>query len=391
MRKVGIGLGLAGWFFWLVLLNGSLPAAEPAVQMNQSLVILREAMELSRDRGLHPPDEARATARAVRAYLSTLEDPYSTYLSREELQALENMDRPDYAGVGLEVIQAARKGIFCVPFDAGPAHIAGIQSGDRLLAVNGESVAEASLEMLPPLVRGQAGTTVVLTVAGPDGREREAKVIRAQVSRPVVESNFDGDMSKIRIYRFTRETPDLVAQGLQLDPDRGKVIIDLRGNIGGELEAAVSTAALFLPPGRLVASVVGRPGSARPPARHLVSLEGGKYSSRKIVIWQDQMTASASELFIAALTHHGVAVTIGRRTFGKGLVQGQFPASGGGLYIITTGELLTPDGISFNNQGLPPRLLIRNSARDGDYFIRTAEAFTVYSEIMADRKNPFDI
>jgi carboxyl-terminal processing protease len=88
------------------------------------------------------------------------------------------------------------------------------------------------------------------------------------------------------------------------------------------------------------------------------------------------MTASASELLIAALIDHGAAVTVGRRSFGKGLVQERFPAPGGGLYIITTGELLPPGGQSFNQRGLEPRLLIRtDSDNDSGYYTRTTEAF----------------
>jgi carboxyl-terminal processing protease len=97
------------------------------------------------------------------------------------------------------------------------------------------------------------------------------------------------------------------------------------------------------------------------------------------------MTASASEVFIAALTHHGAAVTVGRPTFGKGLVQETFPASDGGIFIITTGELLAPDNKSFNNKGLPPRLPLRDSGRDQDYYDRTKEAFTVIAKIMTGR------
>ncbi len=343
--------------------------AEPGPQAGESQAVLQEAVELCRARALYPPEEAPASD--VRGFLRSLKDGYSTYLSREERQELEELDRPDYVGVGMDVIQAPGKGIFVVPFDNGPAHRAGILTGDRLLAVGGQSVAGLSPTTLPPLVRGRAGTTVELTVAGPDGRKRKAKVVRAQVKRQGVEANFDGETTKIRIYRFDQETAGQLAQGLILDQNRGQVIIDLRGNIGGELMAAVEAASLFLPPGALVVSVAGRADGG--PLRHYRAGPGGlKQIDRRIIIWQDQMTASASEVFIAALTHHGAATTLGRRTFGKGLVQETFPAPGGGLFIITTGELLAPDGLSFNKTGLPPRLPIRS---DAEYYPRTAEAF----------------
>jgi len=368
----------------------SFPAwAETAVPNSEDPSILREAAELVRTRALYPPpDEALAAARDVRDYLSALGDPYSTYLSREERRVLEDLDQPNYAGVGMEVIRAPGKGILCVPFDAGPAHQAGIRSGDRLLAVDNKNIAAASLELLPSLVRGPVGKPVVLTVAGADGHKREVKVFRDQVNRRVVESGFEDDILKIRIYRFEKETPNLVAEGVRSAPDQGKalkVLIDLRGNIGGELKAALDTAALFLPPGSLLASVTGRPGVDGLPKRHQVGPAGGNYAGRRIVIWQDQMTASASEVFIAALTHHGAAITVGRPTFGKGLVQETFPAPDGGLFIITTGELFAPDNKSFNNKGLPPRLPLRDSGRDKDYYARTKEAFAVIAKIMTER------
>ena len=389
MRGLGIGLILLS----LVYLGLAYPvsaetpgpvfipaSAKPQETAGISLPlnVLREATKLVK---------AQSPAQAVRDYLRTT-DPYSTYISREERRVLDDLDRPDYAGVGMEVIQASSKDLLCVPFDDGPAHKAGVRFGDRLLAVDGERVGGLSLELLSPLVRGPAGKAVVLTVAGADGRERTAKVVRAQIHRQAVESKFDGGVLRIRIYRFENETPDLAAKGLRLGEDYRKVIIDLRGNVGGELKAAVETAALFLPPDSLVASVV-RLGGEGQPFWHRVSPTGERYAGRRqIIIWQDQMTASASEVFIAALTHYGFAVTIGAPTFGKGMVQGTFPAPDGGIFIITTGELLTPDGTSFNNRGLPPRIHLRDSYREKDYFARTKEAFAAFSELATGRMNP---
>jgi carboxyl-terminal processing protease len=334
---------------------------------------MRQAERLCREHALYPPDASTPLTLDARAYLQALPDGYSTYLSRDELDRLAEFDQPDYAGVGMEVVRAAGRGNFCVPYDNGPARLAGLLPGDRLLTVDGRNVADAAPESLPVLVRGKAGTAVTLTVAGPDGRERNLTVTRAAVSRPVVESRLEGGVLKIRIYRFTHEVPELVNESLAQNPDAAKVVIDLRSNIGGEFWAAVGAAALFLPEEATVASIIGRDGAER-------LVEAGfspKHFGRRVVIWQDHLSASASEIFIAALTHNGAAVSIGRRTFGKGLMQEQFPALDGGLFIITTSELRPPDGLPFHGQGLAPYYSLRsNTSSDADYEARTKDVFS---------------
>lgn len=350
------------------------PAADKPA-LSASLNLLAEARRLCQSRALHPPGEDLKMIRDVRGYLRAV-DPYSTYISPAELQVLAELDKPDYPGVGMEVIAGTKGGIFCIPYSAGPAHTAGIQPGDRLMAVDGKSVANESPDILPVMVRGPAGSQVTLKVLGYDGRERETTITRAEVHRPIVEVTADEHVLKIRIYRFEDETPELVRRGLASAMKHKKVIIDLRGNIGGELKAAVDTASFFLPANTLIATVYGRPDSGAKPVYHPSVKGGQKFLDRKIIIWQDQMTASASELFIMALIDKGKAVNVGRRTFGKGRVQEVFSASDGGVFIITTGEIIPPDGRSFDGQGIEPRLLIRDSDDESDFMRRTEEAFS---------------
>lgn len=345
------------------------PLQTNADETAMDVSILMEAKTLAEERALRPPDPGLDSIQDVRAYLKAL-DPYSTYISPDERHFLEDMDKPDYSGIGMEVIAGTDGGILCVPFESAPAFTAGVRSGDRLVAVDGKSVTLEAIEILPTLVRGQAGTPVTLMILGPDGAVREVTIKRAALHRSAVEASLIGDTLKIKIYRFEAETPELLRQALN-SAGNNKIIIDLRGNIGGELKPAVESVGLLLPPDTLIAKVLGRPGSGTPPVYHR-NTGGEKFLNRQIVIWQDHMTASASELFIAALTDNGRAINIGRQSFGKGLVQEVFPVSNGGFFIITTGEIIPPSGHSFNSRGIPPYSLIAND--DENEFLRQTES-----------------
>ncbi|MDR0882731.1 MAG: hypothetical protein LBP55_09370 [Candidatus Adiutrix sp.] len=325
-------------------------------------------------------EDEKAIAQAIRAYFQAL-DSYSTYLSPQERRELSDNDRPNYSGVGMDILAGPNGEIFCVPYDDSPAHRAGILSGDRLLAVDGQNVRDRAPVALSALLRGPAGSRVDLTVAGATGPSRTVSLTRANLNRQAVETTFDGLVLKIRIYRFEAETAAEVKSGLQSEPNLQRVVIDLRGNTGGDLKAALDTADLFLTAGSAIVTVTGRSYSGLEPVAHRATAKPPKFTASQVVIWQDQLTASAAEVFIAALRAHHQAVSIGSRTFGKGVAQTLTPATGGGLFLLTTGELMPADGRSFNHQGLAPDLLLRQPTQEGDYFNRTEEAFANYTHL----------
>jgi carboxyl-terminal processing protease len=360
------------------------PAGSTSAAGDPSEAFLEARNQALRESRNYTGDEP-ALAQAIRAYFQTL-DPYSTYLSPSERRFLAANDRPNYSGVGMDILAGPKGEIFCVPYDDSPAHQAGILSGDRLLAVDGQNVRDKAPVSLPALLRGAAGSRVNLTVAGTTGRPRTVTLTRANLNRQAVESVFDGLVLKIRIYRFEAETAEEVKRGLLSQPDHQRVVIDLRGNTGGDLKAAVDTADLFLPAGSLILTVTGRPYSGIKPVEHRATGQSPKFIDSQVVIWQDRLTASASEVFIAALKTRRRAASIGSQTFGKGVSQTLTPASGGGLFILTTGELTPPDGQLFNRKGLAPDLLLRRADHEGDYYNRTEEAFSVFNQLIRTKK-----
>lgn len=333
---------------------------------------LKAAVSLVRKEALSPPDEKKAMANAIRGYLATI-DPYSTYITGEEYASLHNAPT-QYGGVGMDLIQGVGGLLYCLPYSSGPAAKGGIAPGDVLFSIDGIPVSHYPFLVLESRIRGEAGSFVVLGIAS-SGTKREVRLQRASISRASAELIRDGKMPRIRIWRFDGNTLTQLVQCLSGLKAGSPLIIDLRGNVGGDLKAAVACAEMFLPSESLILTLEDNDGK---PQVFRATGEGRKFSGR-LAVWQDSFTASAAEVFCAALQDNGVAQTFGQTSFGKGVAQSIIPAGDKDFFVITTGLLLRPSGKTFHLDGLKPDhyISINRSPAEQNYLRRTYELFGV--------------
>ncbi len=323
------------------------------------LLLYLEAVTRIRDNAVFI-DEAETLRTIIRgtlqAYLAGRDDS-SQYLSREDFHRFRESLNDGYIGIGMEISRERGGEVLSFPFPGGAAEKAGIRAGDRLVAVDGKSVEGWSLTEIASRARGDAGSIVELTVRAGNGPERRVRLRRERGLAESLSVSTVEDLEVIRLAYFAHDMQAKVSAQLAGWTDGTPLNLDLRGNGGGDLYAALDTAALFLNQGHTLARVRGRKGeqpfSAKAPRR---------YRFGRIYLWQDGQTASAAEAFIAALTDNGVATSVGARSRGKGTRQEILELSDGSALILTTGFLITPDGQEYHGVGLTPNLTVKSSA-----------------------------
>jgi carboxyl-terminal processing protease len=306
---------------------------------------------------------------SIRLYLAR-HDPHSDYLTREEYAGFRRMRGADYVGVGMEIQRSADGDIVCFPYAGGPAERAGIRRGDRLRSIDSTPVLGKSLPAVAALVKGRQGTELQLTVLRDGGSEVHVRVTLDEARAESVTVQAVEGLRVARVAAFAGDTRGKLERELREWPRREPVVLDLRGNGGGEFLASIDAAMLFLEEGAPIASVRTSQGTEVHESR------GGALLAlrRPVFLWQDEGTASAAEVFIGALVGNGKAVSIGRRTRGKGTCQEIIEMSDGSALILTTGALRTPDGREFDGIGLgPTHELTGEDARTSRYVTRVRE------------------
>lgn len=263
---------------------------------------------------------------AAKGFTSALDD-HSTYMSPEEFgRLLEGLD-PTYGGVGAYVsLDADNGGRFTVsrPIWGGPLYRAGLRAGDMIVAIDGEPTLGKTIDECVRRLKGPAGTKVVVSVLRPGWAEKQDFTLtRANITIPSTAYDLlPGDLGYLAVLSFGEDTPREVRRILD-EFARAKVkgvIVDLRGNSGGLLRAAVDIASEFLPAGARVVSEKGREG-VWPEKVHPATGAGADLPAWPLVVLTNGSTASASEILSGALRHHGRARLVGTQTFGKGSVQ----------------------------------------------------------------------
>lgn len=288
--------------------------------------------------------------KSLREYLRK-EDPFADYLTTEEYAAFKLASSDNrYAGVGMDLARDSTGKMTCIPFPDSPAERGGIRYGDTLCAVNGVSVDDRSVFSIGKEIRGPQGTTIKLTVRNQAGRAREVALVREAIRFKSVQPESRDSFTIIQILRFTPQTPEELRQAL-VESSRVNfpVVIDLRGNTGGDMFAAIDCASLFLQPGSRVALLKTRQGE-----QWYTSRQEPTDDHSKVYLWQDKHTASAAELFIAALTENMRAVSIGETTFGKGVAQRLVELTDGSALFLTYAGIFAPNSASFHGKGLKP-------------------------------------
>ncbi|MBI3437188.1 MAG: S41 family peptidase [Proteobacteria bacterium] len=303
-----------------------------------------------------PIDERTAMEGAINGMLASL-DPHSSYMNAQEFADFRTQMDGAYGGLGLEV--TVDDGLVRVvsPIDDTPAAHAGIRAGDYITAINGESIVGLSLNDAVQRMRGQAGTSLVLTIAR-EGEDPHDVTLRREVINVIpVRARMDGDIGIIRISTFNNRTMEGLLSGINTvragahGTLRG-VVLDLRDNPGGALDQAVDVSQAFLDGGEVV-SVRGR---APENIQRYNADRGDMLQNVPIVVLINGGSASASEIVAGALKDHNRALVVGTTSFGKGSVQTVIPLQGGreGALRLTTARYYTPSGRSIQGQGIAP-------------------------------------
>jgi carboxyl-terminal processing protease len=362
----GIVLGFCGALTRGVLADRPAEAARPEAAHVESQAglpwqeasLFAEVYERIKREYVDEVDDHTLMEKAVRGMVAAL-DPHSAYLDSEEFDEIRLSTMGSYPGVGIEVV--ADEGVVKIlrSIDGSPAQRAGLVAGDEIVRIDGNDIG-ADLAGAIAHMRGSSGSLVTLTVQ----RQGTAGLIeyalrRAQVEvHSVAQQTLEPGYGYVRITSFSETTAQDVNQAishLKRDnhgPLRG-LLLDLRNNPGGVLEAGVAVADDFLNSGVIV-TADGRTPEAR---FRMDATAGDLIDGAPLVVLVNGGSASASEIVAGALKDHGRALLVGRRTYGKGSVQTVVPLSHGGAVKLTTSRYFTPSGASIHGKGIVPDVL----------------------------------
>jgi carboxyl-terminal processing protease len=361
----------------------SVPAlADPSgpPQYSEPVQRIADILEKIKANYVEPIDDTKLVTGAVNGVLRNL-DPHSVYLDTEAFRELYSDSRGEYGGLGLEAAMNEGRVRIVSVFEDGPAARAGLQLGDAIVAVNGESVQGQSLEQVIRQVRGERGTRVGLTVA----RSGEDEPISVTLTRELIHgrsvwaSLVEPGYAYVRLSQFQVRTPESMVSGLTrlLEDDEGRVagiVLDLRDNPGGLLSAAVGVSAVFLPPG---APVVFTEGMAKDAKMRLFAQRGdylrhgavdhlktvpAELKTLPMVVLVNGASASAAEIVAGALQDNRRATVLGTHTYGKGSVQVIIPFGDGTGMKLTTAYYHTPSGRLIQGKGVLPDVVVEGQA-----------------------------
>ena len=342
---LGAGLLAAG-----VLVGVQVQDAVSASDEVEQLRKIEEAYEYITRAYVERVDTSQLAEDAIEGMLAGL-DPHSIYISPEDMARVRESFDANFDGVGIfyefvEGRQDVDTLVVLMPIVGGPSEEAGLQPGDRIVEIDGETAIGIDPDDVPTLLKGPRGTTVDIVVQRPGSRGQFPYTItRDRIPLNTVNATYmvDETTGLISLGRFARTSHDEVRTAIRELEGQGmeRLILDLRGNAGGLLEQAYAIADEFLGAGEMIVYTDSRHPSNR---RQYRATAGGIYEDRPVIVLVDENSASASEIVAGALQDHDRAYLIGRRTFGKGLVQQQFPMTDGSVLQMTVSRYYTPSG-----------------------------------------------
>lgn len=311
------------------------------------------------------PDDKELIEAAINGMLTSL-DPHSSFLSADAYSDMQTQTRGSFGGLGIEVSQEEGMVKVVSPIDDTPAAEAGVQSGDFITHVNGESLLGLNLDDAVELMRGPVGSEITITIL----REGESEPFDLTMSRDtikltVVRSRVEGHAVILRVSTFNDETYDTLKAELDkaveeaggIDKVTG-FVLDLRNNPGGLLNQAISVSDAFLDAGEIV-STRGRNADD---SERWNAEEGDLAQGKPMVVLTNGGSASASEIVAGALQDHRRAIVVGEKSFGKGSVQTVMPVTSDSAIRLTTARYYTPSGRSIQSLGIQPDILVAQPA-----------------------------
>src|SRR3989344_4033036 len=306
---------------------------------------------------------------AIAGLTNSLDDPYTVFLPPSENEIFKSDISGNFEGVGMEIAIRYDVLIVVAPLKGSPSEKAGVRSLDKIIKIDNDSSQGVSIEEAVNKIRGPKGTAVKLTIL----RDKEMEPLSILVVRDVIDipplkteivKAKSGNIFVIHLYTFSATSPQLFRDALQEFTDTGgnKLVLDLRGNPGGYLEAAVDMASWFMPEGRVVVREYFGKGK-----NEIVHRSRGYdvfNSNLRMAILVDHGSASASEILAAALNENLDVPLVGVQTFGKGSVQELLDVTDTTSVKVTVARWLTPDGLSISEKGVKPDYVVDLSKED---------------------------
>jgi carboxyl-terminal processing protease len=324
-----------------------------------------QAIDVIHDDYFHTTDNGDLENASVGAIINHIKqryhDRFSHYFTKSEYDRFKQGS--SLSGIGVAVTQVKEGLRIATVYKHTPARDSGIETGDIITAVNGQSIAGKDPDVVTSEIRGPAGTKVNLTIKSRDGGSRDVTVTRREVNIPQVAGHIETiDGHKVGYVRLAgffpgahgelrQEVERLYQQGAQ------GLILDLRGNGGGLLTEAVLVSSIFVPSGTIV-STHGRTQTTK-----TFDATGDPLPRHPMVVLINGDTASASEIVTAALEQSGIAKVVGTTSFGKGTFQEVIPLNNGGALDLTVGQYLTRNGTSINDVGIPPQVKAKDNPK----------------------------
>ena len=311
-------------------------------------------------------DEADLIEAAINGMLTSL-DPHSSYLAPQDAAEMREQTRGEFGGLGIEVTQEDGWVKVVTPMDGTPAYDAGIESGDFITQVNGESLLGLTLTEAVELMKGPVGSEIIITVVREGTDEPfDVSIIRDTIKLTAVRTRAEGNTVVMRISTFNDQTYPNLAEGLAetveelggLDNVDG-FVLDLRNNPGGLLNQAIRVSDAFLDAGEIVSTRGRNPQDGD----RYNAKDGDLAEGKPVVVLINGGSASASEIVAGALQDHRRAIVVGTKSFGKGSVQTVMPLRSDGAMRLTTARYYTPSGRSIQALGVSPDIIVQQPPR----------------------------
>jgi carboxyl-terminal processing protease len=355
---------------WLGGHPGKLPEFVRDRFVDDSAGLNLEATELIEDNYFRPVGSAELTNSSLQGMVRELRrrhrDRFSDYFSPEALDRFNEEISGHFSGIGLTVHEVKAGLRVDGVFPKSPAKEAGIEPGDVIVSVNGDSIAGENSQVSTGKIKGPDGSEVTIGVkAKGSGRVDQLEVTRAQIALPAVTSKIkraDGrKLGYISMVSFSEGVHALLREAVEKVQKEGAegIVLDLRGNGGGLLEEAVLSASVFLPDDEVVVTT-----DSRTQGHAVYKTVGDNLPQLPMVVLIDRNTASAAEILTAALADDAGAKVVGTRSYGKGVFQQEIGLSNGGALKLTIGEYFTPDGVNLaKSHGIHPDVKARDNLR----------------------------
>ena len=340
--------------------------ATDSIDVYEQLDLFGDIFERIRAQYVEDVDTKDLVEAAINGMLTSL-DPHSSYLSPDDSENMQVQTRGEFGGLGIEVTQEDGFVKVVSPMDGTPADQAGIESGDFITHVDGESVLGLTLNEAVELMRGPVGSEIIITVVREGTAEPfDVSIIRDTIKLTAVRARVEQNAVVLRVTTFNEQTyPNLEAglaekvEELGGEDNVSGIILDLRNNPGGLLNQAIKVSDAFLDKGEIVSTRGRNPQDGE----RFNATPGDLANGKPIVVLINGGSASASEIVAGALQDHHRAIVVGTKSFGKGSVQTVMPLRGNGAMRLTTARYYTPSGRSIQALGVSPDILVEQPRR----------------------------